>query len=311
MDELDRRLIIELQANPRKSNARLAKSLGIAEHTVSKRIKHFVSLDELIFTALPDMKRFGYPTSAYIGLKITQNTRSFAIAEQLCQSPDLRWVSTCEGFADLIIRGEFTSDEELADFVTDYLGNIEGISRIDTMVELKKVKRRTFSSLRNRDATRMTAQQTGDIVIDAVDRRLILELQKDSRAPLKKLAQTVDMSEMTVSRRIKNLVASGAIELTAILNTSKSGYPAHGIIGIEAEIPELARVAESIACHPQISFVGIYSGPVQIIAGIHASSPEDFLYLVTQELVKTEGIIRLDLLIHSKVFKQVFSWLQQ
>jgi Lrp/AsnC family transcriptional regulator for asnA, asnC and gidA len=311
MDELDRRLIIELQTAPRKSSARIAKSIGITEAKARRRIERLVSSSEIAFTALPDLQRFGYTTNAYIGLKIERPAKLSAIAEQLCRYPYLRFVSSCEGFADLILSGDFISTTSLSDFIINDLGKIDDISRINTMVELQQVKTRTFGRLVDRDMPQQVPAQTGNSIIDEVDRHLIFELQKDGRAPLTKLASLLGVNESTVYRRINKLVASRVIELTAIPRSGQIGYSTHGLVFIEAKLANLTNVADAVAHHPKVSFVGIYSGPTQILAGIRASSHEELLNLATQELINIENIIRVDLLILLKVFKRSFSWLQQ
>ncbi|MFC1917225.1 Lrp/AsnC family transcriptional regulator [Chloroflexota bacterium] len=307
MDELYLRLIAELQIDPRKSNTWLAKSLGIAEATVRRRIEHLVSSGTLILTALPDLKKVGYPTHVLIGLQV-EHSRLNEIAEQLCYLPSLRLVSTCTGFTDIFLRGDFTSTEALADFITGYLGNIPGVRHIDTMLEYKEIKR-THGRIENSQIARMTASQTGDITISETDRRLINQLQKNARAPFKELAYYVGLSESTIYRRIKELVGSGAIELTAIPNGAKIGYPVRGHVEIEAEPPEISHVAEFIAQYPQVSYVGLFSGPVPILIGTHSSSPEELDDFTRYELKKIEGITRVTTLITLKVLKHAFTWL--
>jgi Lrp/AsnC family transcriptional regulator for asnA, asnC and gidA len=307
MDELDRRIVAELQSDSRKSNARLAKSLGISEPTVSRRIERLVSSNDLVFSALPDMKLFGYTTSAYIGLRIRQSARSL-IAEQLCLSPCLRFVSACEGFADFFVGGDFTSTEKLADFITGYLGKIDGVIHIDTMVELKQLKKRSYG-LQFREVSASEIRKAGNIACDEANHRLIIELQKDCRTPLKKLACELHMSEPTVYRHIKNLVVSGAIQLTVI--ATQDLYRVQDIIGIEADPLDLERVASSISHFPQVQHVGIYSGPIQILAGIYSSSYEDLSHFTTHELVKTEGITRVALIGQLKVLKRGLPWIRE
>ena len=307
LNELDRKLITELQVDPRKSNARLAQILEVAEPTIARRIERLVADDEIVFTALPDIKRFGYNISAYIGLRTRQPSMSSSIAEQLCHSPYLRFVSACEGFADFFVGGDFTTTENLADFITGYIGKINGISHIDTMVELKQIKKRTFG-LGNAILDRVSSNDT-KTTIDFSDRLLILELQKDCRSSLKKLSQKVNMSEPTVHRHIKKLMASGAITLTAL--ATKNLYKAQDIVGVEAEPAELDNVATAIARYPQVQFVGIYSGPVQILVGIYGASRDEVSLFATQELVKTEGITRVALLSQLKVLKRGLPWIRQ
>jgi len=310
MDELDHKLLAELQAEPRKSSARLAKSLGITESMVRRRIEHLISSINLVFTALPDMRKFGYLTSAYIAIRTNQPSKFSVIAEQLCQLPSLRFVCSCDGFADFFVRGDFLSNESLASFITCDLGKIDGISNVDNIILLNQVKR-TFGYAENRDENQTRASQKVNVGIDDIDRHLIFELQKNSRAPLKQLAQQLDISKPTAYRRIKKLVNSNIIRLAALPDFRKMGYQTESFFGIEAKLSDVDSITKSIAMHPQVGFVGICSGPTQIITGIFATSPEAASYLATRELARKEGVIRINWIINFNVLKRTYSWLQQ
>jgi DNA-binding Lrp family transcriptional regulator len=309
MDELDRNLLVELQTDPRKSNSRLAKSLGITEPTVRRRIEHLVSSAELVFTALPDLKWFGYQTSAYLGIKVKEPSIIPVVAEQLCRFEHIRAVTICEGSIDILVGGDFRSNEELSNFITDQLMHINGIVQVDTMVELRSIKRRAFGRIDNRYMTQTKTNQTGRFTVDDIDRRLVLELQKNSRAPLKKIARTLGISNPTVHRHIKALVESGAVELTAITNIAKIQYPVNGFIGIEVENIKLDTVIEVISQHTQVQYAGIFSGPVQLLAAVYAPTPDDLSYLVYHVIAQTKGVRRIAWLIRVHTVKRNFSWI--
>ena len=305
MDELERKLLIELQADPRKSNARLAKSLGITERSVSKKIEHLVTTGELVFTALPNMETFGYSTSAYIGLKVKRQSSATVIAQELCQCPELRLVSICAGFADIFIGGNFKSNAELADFITDYLGKIDGISSIDTMVELRPIKKKLFGRIESDNTSSLIPPTKLNVTIDDMDYRLVVELQKDSRAPLKKLATDLNLSPPTIKRRIKRLVSSGALELTAIPKATIIGYPTDGVIGIVGELKDLTRIAKNVGQYTTlVGMVGIYSGPIQLLAYISAPDSESLVQFATKTLSKIDGVNRVDFLIVLETVKR-------
>jgi Lrp/AsnC family transcriptional regulator, regulator for asnA, asnC and gidA len=140
MSDLDHRIIIELQDDPRQSNKRLAMTLGIAEATVRRRIENMISSGNLMLTALPNLKMFGFPTHVYIVLR-SERSKFNDVGEQICQIPNLRFVSHCIGGADFFIRGDFPSVDALSDFVVNDLGMIKGILKIETMLEYKQFKR--------------------------------------------------------------------------------------------------------------------------------------------------------------------------
>jgi len=60
--------------------------------------------------------------------------------------------------------------------------------------------------------------------VDDVDRKILRELQQDSRKSFTKIAQKIGVSTATVSERVKRLTKSGIIcGYTTILNTSEMG----------------------------------------------------------------------------------------
>ncbi len=61
-----------------------------------------------------------------------------------------------------------------------------------------------------------------DIVLDAIDRRILRELQKDATIPIAELAQVVGLSQTPCWKRIKRLTDAGIItSRVALLDRSK------------------------------------------------------------------------------------------
>jgi Lrp/AsnC family transcriptional regulator for asnA, asnC and gidA len=309
MDELDRRLIVELQKDPRQSNKRLAMSLGIAEATARRRIESLISSNSLILTALPDLKIFGYPMAVFIMLHVVPSKLN-EIGKQLCQMPCLRFVSYSIGGTDFIARGDFTSVEAFADFMKYDLGKINGISHIETMVIYKDLKR-THNRFEISQPTKPASLESNGITISETDHHLILQLQKNARTPLKVLARSIGVSEATIHRRIKDLVGSGTIKFTAIPDEPNGAHVLHCLIGIQTELGSIQLVSESITQYSQVNYVGLVSGQNQLLVGIHASSAEELLSFMTMELIKIKGIISLGTLTFINVLKQKYTWLYQ
>jgi len=310
MDELDRKLLTKLEENPRTSSAKLAKELGSSKRTISKRLERLISSYGLVFTALPDLNFFGYLKNVYILIHLESQSSSDQIAKQICDFPQIRFVSACKGFADITCVGDFKSNEELVIFVTHDLGQIHGISQIETMIELQSIKKMTFGRFAKMEQIESTKRNITDISVDGYDYNLILELQKDSRASLKKLSTVINLSKPAIHRRIIKLINAGIIQLTAISDPSKIGYPTRSIILISAVQSKMFSIAKIIAQYNRVTHVGIYSGPVKLFVGAYASSPEDILQFATKELSTIDGILRTDLLIHTTLYKTKFAWIR-
>ena len=301
--DLDRRIVEELIRNPSQTNRCIATSLGVTENTIRRRIEQLVSSGDLIFTVLPNLKKLGFPIRAYILLHV-DHLKIRDIADLICKKPCLRFVSHCIGFADIYARGDFASLESMSDFVVDEIGKISGISRIDTKVICKELKRE-YSYI----TTTPPEIQTTDISMNKVDLKLIQQLQKNARATLKELSHEIGVSDATIHRRIKDLVSSGTIEFRAIPSDRTIGYSAESFIGIRTELDQTRNVAEMLAQYHEARYVGYLSGPLQILAGIHASSTENLSEFATRELINIKGIIEVKTLTFLKVLKQNFTWI--
>ena len=54
--------------------------------------------------------------------------------------------------------------------------------------------------------------------MDAVDRKIISQLQSDGRATLEELAEQVGFTSMGVRKRLQKLISQGSIPVSALLN---------------------------------------------------------------------------------------------
>ena len=146
--------------------------------------------------------------------------------------------------------------------------------------------------------------------MDAIDYSLILELQKDSRRSNRQLARLLGVSEATVRRRIKDLVDSHTIELTAVPDPAMVGMTMWGFMGLQVEFSQVDAVAEHLASYPEVHYVGICSGSNQILISVMFQSPERLSRFITNELARIPGMIRTDTLLSLKVVKRTLGWLQ-
>ena len=67
MDETDRSIVGILEKNGRASNAMIARSVGVSEGTIRRRLKHLIREKAIVITAVPDPKWMGYDSEALIG----------------------------------------------------------------------------------------------------------------------------------------------------------------------------------------------------------------------------------------------------
>jgi Lrp/AsnC family leucine-responsive transcriptional regulator len=93
--------------------------------------------------------------------------------------------------------------------------------------------------------------------LDAINRRLLIELQEDGRLSIAELARRVNLSAPAVADRVQRLEEAGVIAgYRAVVDPKAVGYPIAAIVRIRpntsqlSKIPELAReVPEVVECH--------------------------------------------------------------
>ena len=81
-------------------------------------------------------------------------------------------------------------------------------------------------------------------LIDALDRKLLTELQQDGSLTSDQLAERVGLSPSAISRRVRRLEKTGIIEQRlAVVDPARVGHPALFVVGIEVERerPELVQ----------------------------------------------------------------------
>lgn len=93
-------------------------------------------------------------------------------------------------------------------------------------------------------------------MISRNDRRILAQLQSDSRLTMQELAERVGMSSSAVWRRVKSLEEEGVIErYAALLNARKSGFGLASIVHVSLARHEQANVdqfIQEVLRHPEV-----------------------------------------------------------
>lgn len=131
IDELDRRIITELQDNGRKPSTEIARRLGVPRPTVARRIERLVSQKVITVGAFANGRRIGLPIHVMILINIAPQQYE-RVVEAIVALDEVRWVGIATGPFDLLIEGMLRSNEHLQQFLLKKLGVIEGISRMQT-----------------------------------------------------------------------------------------------------------------------------------------------------------------------------------
>lgn len=89
--------------------------------------------------------------------------------------------------------------------------------------------------------------------LDAIDWRLIEELQVDARVPLSRLGKRVGLSQPAISERVRRLEAAGVIEgYTARINYQAVGLDLLAVVRVKTTFDKLQPCIRMFASMPEI-----------------------------------------------------------
>ncbi len=142
LDELDRKLIAELQQDAYRTHASLAQMLGVSKTTITRRIQRLLDNGTLRIIGVLDASKIGLNTSALIGLNVNLRN-SEAIISHLTTKPQVHLLALVTGRYDIVIGVTVGSTAELAQFVTKDVASIDGVQSSETLFALE-IKKQTY-----------------------------------------------------------------------------------------------------------------------------------------------------------------------
>lgn len=144
-------------------------------------------------------------------------------------------------------------------------------------------------------------------MLDAQDKAIIAELQRDGRAPYAAIADTVGLSETAIRKRVKRLTDAGVVQIVAVTDPMQLGFDRQAMIGIRVAGP-LEPVAEALAAMPEVDYVVITAGSYDVLAEVVCESDAHLLELVSGRIRAIEGVRETDTLMYLKLQQQTYAW---
>ena len=138
LDDINKRIIEQLQRDGRMSYAALAKVVGLSEAAVRQRVQRLLDSDVMQIVAVTDPLTLGFARQVMVGLKVEGDMRS--VAEALAKIPEVDYVVICAGAYDLLAELVCTDDDHLLALLNDQIRMISGVTATETFVYLKLAK---------------------------------------------------------------------------------------------------------------------------------------------------------------------------
>jgi DNA-binding Lrp family transcriptional regulator len=139
MDNLDRKLLALMAGDGRIPSAEMARVVGEDKRKVTYRVNRLIEEGAISIFGVVNAELFGYGIMADV-LLLVEPGELDEVANRLAEHPEVRYVQSAFGEADISAEVYARNTTELHSFVSEKLAEIPGISRIRTSVVSKIYK---------------------------------------------------------------------------------------------------------------------------------------------------------------------------
>jgi len=134
--------------------------------------------------------------------------------------------------------------------------------------------------------------------IDAIDRRIIRELQVDAKLTVGDIAGKVGLSPSPCARRIRLLEKAGIIKgYTVVIDQKQIGLPISAFASIKLERQreeDLDRFAEAVAGWPEVVDCYLMTGQRDYLMRIVVSDLEAYEQFLKSKLTRLDGVASIE-----------------
>jgi len=138
LDEANRAIIEQLQADGRRSYAAIATAVGLSEAAVRQRVQRLLDASVMQIVAVTDPMQLGFARQAMVGVRADGDLSE--VADKLAALPEVDYVVVTAGSFDLLVEVVCNDDEHLLALLNNSIRSIPGVRDSETFVYLKLAK---------------------------------------------------------------------------------------------------------------------------------------------------------------------------
>lgn len=146
LDDRDRAILRELMRQGRLTNAELAERVNLSASACLRRVKLLEEAGFITgYAMLPDAARLGLPGVAYVQITLDQQGRASldAFERAVTRHAEILECHLLAGAADYLVRVAFRDAAHFERIHTDVLTQLPGVSRLQSTMTLRTVKKTT------------------------------------------------------------------------------------------------------------------------------------------------------------------------
>jgi Lrp/AsnC family transcriptional regulator for asnA, asnC and gidA len=145
LDEVDRRILVLLSEDSRRSQRALARELGMSAPAVRERIGRLERLGVIRgYGVLLDWSAAGYPMTVYLSISAVQGYQQGEIVDQIARMPEVEWLDIVTGGIDMLARLRVRDHAHLRQVLVEEIWKLEGVQRTETSLAIVEIEPRNL-----------------------------------------------------------------------------------------------------------------------------------------------------------------------
>jgi len=137
LDEIDRRIVEELQADGRTPVTVIGKKIGLSQAATRQRVQRLIENRIVQIAAITNPDTHGYTRSAMVGVRTNGDLRD--VARVISAIPEAYYVVICSGSYDILTEIMCRDDQHMLDLVAQ-LRAVDGVVSTESFAFLDLVK---------------------------------------------------------------------------------------------------------------------------------------------------------------------------
>ena len=298
MDEIDKKIMFEIDKNSRRSINEISKILKLKKDTVAYRIKQLED-NKIIqgYYTVIDYSKLGYILLRYY-VKFQNTTLELEeeIINHLVNSKSIFTVYKTEGDWDLALGFLVKSLEEFNNILIYFQEKYKKYMHshnVAIFIEYIQYLKNYLVEEKLRDHSGIIIGKSQKTEIDELDIKILKEISKNAKFSLIELSKKLNLSSMALIYRIKQLEKKKVIlSYKALIDYTKLNYEYYKIdLDIE-DITKLKQLQQFAKNHPNIIFEDRTIGSSDFEFDAELQGYDAFYNLIKEIKIKFPGILR-------------------
>ncbi|MGI5207314.1 Lrp/AsnC family transcriptional regulator [Spirillospora sp. CA-108201] len=291
LDSLDRAVVHALQLDGRAPFTKIAAVVGSSTQTVVRRYRRLHAEAGLRVVGLADPRAAG--RRQWI-VRLTATARAAQdIAQTLARRPDTSWVRLTSGGTEIVaIIHTGVGDPDSHALLLRDIPRTASITAVSAHYMLHTYVGGPAAWPGRVDALTGDQKRRLQREVDASapprltpdDERMVAALREDGRANYADLARATGQTAATVTRRLHDLRARGAIFFDVDLDPGVVDITTSAVLWMAVAPAHLERVATELATHRELAVVAATTGRTNLMAHALCRDTEDLHHYLTRRL---------------------------